>query len=95
MKRDPWTTAFVLALTAVPLASVFFAQDPQTFSGWSAPVSIGLANIRVNVGATGNLIKENTLSGSPAGIEFLVAATGSATGNSMIENTVLVNTCGL
>jgi parallel beta-helix repeat protein len=54
-----------------------------------------LANIRVNVGATGNLIKENSLSASLAGIEFLVAATGSATGNSVIENTVLANTCGL
>jgi hypothetical protein len=45
MKKRPWTTvgstAVVLALTAVPLASVFSAQEPPTFSDWSAPVNIG------------------------------------------------------
>jgi parallel beta-helix repeat protein len=54
-----------------------------------------LANIRINVGSTGNLIKENTVSSSPAGIEVLVAGSEWATGNSVVENTVAVNACGL
>ena len=45
MKRTPWriarSTALVLALTAVPLASLFSAQDPEDFSDWSPPVNIG------------------------------------------------------
>ena len=31
----------VMAATLVPLTSLFSAQDPQEFSGWSAPVSLG------------------------------------------------------
>jgi parallel beta-helix repeat protein len=54
-----------------------------------------VANIRVNVLATGNLIKENTVVDSPAGIEFLITPTGSAIGNSIIENTAVTNACGL
>ena len=54
-----------------------------------------VANIRVNVLATGNLIKENTASSSPAGIEFLVTPTGSAKGNAVVENTLIANPCGL
>ena len=54
-----------------------------------------LANIRVNVLATRNTIKDNTASTSPAGIEFLITPTGSATGNSVIENTLIANPCGL
>jgi parallel beta-helix repeat protein len=54
-----------------------------------------LADIRVNVLATGNVIKENTASTSPAGIEFLVTPTGSATGNSIVANTLIASPCGL
>lgn len=54
-----------------------------------------LAGIRINVLATRNLIKENYLASNPAGIEFLVTPTGSARGNSLIENTVEANACGL
>jgi parallel beta-helix repeat protein len=55
----------------------------------------GLAGIRVNVIATGNLIIENTVAWNPAGIEILVTATGSATGNTFVENTIATNVCGL
>jgi hypothetical protein len=48
MKKATWTTvavlrstSLILALTAVPLASLFSAQDPEEFSDWSAPVNIG------------------------------------------------------
>ncbi|HXW06405.1 MAG TPA: right-handed parallel beta-helix repeat-containing protein [Vicinamibacterales bacterium] len=55
----------------------------------------GLAGIRINVLATGNLVKENRASSNPAGIEFLVTPTGSARGNSVVENTLAANACGL
>lgn len=46
--------------------------------------------------ATENLIKENQVVSNPAGIEFLVSPTGSpAAGNSVVENTIATNTCGL
>jgi WD40-like Beta Propeller Repeat len=35
------STALIVAVTAIPLASLFSAQDPQQFSDWSAPVNIG------------------------------------------------------
>jgi len=54
-----------------------------------------LAGIRLGVLATGNLIQENTVSANPAGIDIAVTPTGSATGNSFIENTILMNVCGL
>ena len=54
-----------------------------------------LAGIRIGVLATGNLIKENTVTSNPAGVEFAVTPTGSATGNSVVENRILMNTCGL
>lgn len=55
-----------------------------------------LAGIRVRFTATGNVIKENQVVSNPAGIEFLVSPTGSpATGNSLIENTIMANICGL
>jgi parallel beta-helix repeat protein len=57
--------------------------------------SATLAAIRVNVFATGNLLLENTVSESPGGIEFLVAPTGSAVGNTLQENTMSMNACGL
>ena len=39
--------------------------------------------------------KDNTPSTSPAGIEFLITPTGSATGNSVVEHTLIANPCGL
>ncbi|HYU77403.1 MAG TPA: NosD domain-containing protein [Vicinamibacterales bacterium] len=54
-----------------------------------------LAGIRVNVFATGNLIAENTITYNPAGVEFLVTATGSAIGNSLVENRIGMNACGI
>ena len=57
--------------------------------------SSSLAGIRVNVIATGNLIKENKIVSNPAGIDFIVTPTGSATGNTFVENTIAMNTCGL
>ena len=55
----------------------------------------GLAGIRLNVIATGNVLVANTVAANPAGIEFLVTPTGSATGNALRKNTVASNTCGL
>ena len=55
-----------------------------------------LAGIRVNVLATSDLIQENTLASNPAGIDFIVTATGSAAiGNTLRENTMVSNACGL
>jgi parallel beta-helix repeat protein len=55
----------------------------------------GLAGIRVNVLATGNLVLENMVASNPAGIEFVVTPTGTAIGNTFVENTIAMNTCGL
>lgn len=55
----------------------------------------GLAAIRVNVIATDNLIQENTVSSNPTGIDFIVTPTGSAIGNTLRENTIALNACGL
>ena len=55
----------------------------------------GVAGIRVNVIATGNLILENIVMSNPGGIEFVVTATGTAIGNTFVENTIAMNTCGL
>jgi len=38
---------------------------------------------------------ENTITSNPAGIDFLVTPTGSATGNTFVKNTIAVNTCGV
>lgn len=54
----------------------------------------GLAGIRLIIG-TGNLIMENTVTSNPAGIDFTVTPTGSATGNTFVENAIAMNTCGL
>ena len=54
-----------------------------------------LAGVRINVIATGNTVKENSASGAPAGIEFLITPTGSAVGNSIVENWLSANSCGL
>lgn len=54
----------------------------------------GLAGIRLIIG-TGNLIVENTVVSNPAGIDFVVTVTGTAVGNTFVENTIAMNTCGL
>lgn len=54
-----------------------------------------LAGIRVNVIATDNLIAENTVASNPAGIDFIATPTGSATGNTLRENMIVLNTCGI
>ena len=54
-----------------------------------------LAGIRVNVIATGNVIKDNIITSNAAGVEFLVTPTGSAAGNELKGNTIAANGCGL
>jgi hypothetical protein len=54
-----------------------------------------LAGIRVNVIAIGNLLAENIAISNPAGIEFLITPTGSSIGNTLRENTLASNACGL
>jgi parallel beta-helix repeat protein len=54
-----------------------------------------LAGIRVNVIATGNVLKDNILTGNAAGVEFLATLTGSASGNELKGNTFASNTCGI
>jgi hypothetical protein len=54
-----------------------------------------LAGLRLNVLATRNLVVQNTVTSNPAGIEFLVTPTGSATGNRLVHNTLASNTCGV
>jgi parallel beta-helix repeat protein len=54
-----------------------------------------LAGIRINVIAGDNLVQENTVTASPIGIDFLITPTGSSTGNTLRENTIALNTCGL
>jgi len=54
-----------------------------------------LAGIRLNVIASGNLIKDNLVVSNLAGIEFLVTPTGSAIGNDLVRNTIELNDCGL
>ena len=53
------------------------------------------AGIRFNVLATGNVVKDNILTGNAAGVEFLATPTGSATGNELKANTLAANACGL
>ncbi len=54
-----------------------------------------LAGIRINVFATGNLVVRNTVTTSPAGIEFLVSGTQTPVGNTVIRNAIEQNTCGV
>jgi parallel beta-helix repeat protein len=54
-----------------------------------------LAGIRLNVIAHGNLILDNTVTSNPAGIEFLVTPTGSSIGNTLVENSIAMNGCGV
>src|SRR5688500_7867063 len=54
-----------------------------------------VAGIRINVVATGNDVKANTVSANPAGIEFLRSGPQTPTGNTLVENTIVLNTCGI
>lgn len=59
------------------------------FSGHS------VAGIRVGPTATGNVIKANAVTSSAVGIDFVPSAAGAAVGNTFVENTLALNTCGL
>jgi hypothetical protein len=68
MKKTTWTTvavlrstALILALTAVPLAALFSAQDPQEFSDWSAPVNIG-PSVNTNLAEIAPFLSKDGLS---------------------------------
>ena len=54
-----------------------------------------LAAIRVNVLATGNVFKDNSIAVNEAGIEFLSKTTGSAAGNELKDNALTGNSCGI
>ena len=54
-----------------------------------------LAGIRINVFATGNILKDNRVMSNAAGIEFLITPTGSATGNELKGNQLTANGCAL
>lgn len=54
-----------------------------------------LVGIRFGVIATGNLMMENTISSNVVGIEFVRTPTGSAIGNTFLENRIEVNDCGI
>ena len=71
-----------------------FESDFNTLKDNNVSGSI-LAGIRLNVLATGNVLKDNTVTSNPAGIEFLVTPTGSAIGNELKGNRIETNTCGL
>ena len=73
---------------------LLFGPVGTTVSGNVVNAS-GLAGIRVNVLATGNLISKNRITSSPAGVEFLVTPTGYAIGNSVVHNAMQSNDCGL
>jgi parallel beta-helix repeat protein len=73
---------------------LLFGAARSTVKGNTLSFS-GLAGIRINVIAANNLIQENTVVSNPAGIEFIVTPTGSSIGNTLRENTLALNTCGL
>ena len=52
--------------------------------------------MNVNGGVSGNVMKENVFIGNAAGIRLNLGATGLLpTGNTFIENTIAMNTCGV
>lgn len=53
------------------------------------------AGINVNGGVSGNVIQENAFIGNAAGIRLNLATGLLPTGNSFIENTIAMNTCGV
>jgi parallel beta-helix repeat protein len=73
---------------------LLFGATDSTVKDNTLSLSV-LADIRINVIAANNLIQENTVTSSPAGIEFLVTPAGSSIGNTLRENTIALNTCGL
>ena len=80
--------------TANRVGILVFAGVENTIKENSISASM-LAGIRFNVLAAGNLLVENIITSNPSGIEFLVTATGSSTGNTMVENRIAMNGCGL
>lgn len=54
-----------------------------------------VSGIRVNFVATGNLVIDNTTISNAAGIDFTRGPAGGPVGNTFVENTIALNTCGL
>ena len=73
---------------------LLFGATDATVRGNTVSGSV-LAGIRLNVLATGNLVRENTIAENPAGVEFLTTPTGSAAGNAIVSNRIETNTCGI
>jgi parallel beta-helix repeat protein len=75
-----------------PVGILLFGQPRNTLKenriSWSSQAGILLTGF----GASGNLVKENTIGSSTAGIEFAVVGW---TGNTFVENRILSNSCGL
>ena len=75
-----------------PVGILVFGQPRNTLKenriSWSSQAGILLTGFA----ASGNLVKENTIGSSAAGIEFAVAGW---TGNTFVENRILSNTCGV
>lgn len=74
-----------------PVGILVFGQPRNTLKenriSWSSQAGILLTGS----GASSNLVKENMIGSSAAGIEFAVPGW---TGNTFIENRILANTCG-
>jgi parallel beta-helix repeat protein len=75
-----------------PVGILVFGQPRNTVKenriSWSSQAGILLTGF----GASGNMVKENTIGSSAAGIEFAVVGW---TGNTFVENRILSNTCGV
>jgi hypothetical protein len=84
-----------LATRSSATASGFSSSGPSTVVKQNLVSGSLLAGIRLNVLATGNVVRANWIELNPAGVEFLVTPTGSATGNSIRHNTIEENTCGI
>lgn len=54
-----------------------------------------LAGIRINVFATGNVVKDNIMTANAAGVEFFTTTTTFAVGNELKGNALSANACGL
>jgi parallel beta-helix repeat protein len=54
-----------------------------------------LAGVRFNILATGNVLSRNTISSNPSGVEFLVSGPSSAVGNTVVQNLIEKNMCGV
>jgi parallel beta-helix repeat protein len=73
---------------------LFFATVGAVFKDNTVSNSL-LAGIRLNAPTTGNLLAGNTIVSNPSGIEFLVVAGSGSTGNTLVDNHVVTNGCGL